>query len=355
MSDDANEGVLTAGAEEAEASLPPNSMEDRSGEDFEFGEAEFDELLGQSPAAETDGSEADASGDDNETIEEAEELKEPEEDVDSAEEEAEPEEEPEESPKGVQSRIDELTRLHKEATEALTASESRAAALEAKLAERQAEPASSAEDPFSDVEDLAGIGAARERLLKQMHFAMENLDGYTANKGTDQEREYSAAEMRVWHAELTRRLHVDLPQRENLVRQSAEFDALTKAVYPDLYKPGTALHSAFLQAKRQIPGLARLPNAKLVVGDALIGQLVRSGQLKAVPAEAPKPAAAAKATAGKPAKGKKPAGAPVGITRGKPAAPSERQKADQAAAKLERSHGDVEDLADYLSEIGYAS
>lgn len=346
------EGNLATG--DVEGTTDANSMENGSEVEDTF-ENDVLEALGVSPEhndepdedreneVETDSND-DAAADEAEDIEEDSEEEDAEEGEDDSEDEEEDSEDEDEETTAMQARMDALKAEAETAKEKLEKSE----ATVAKLAQRIAASTPLPEDPFSTVDTVEDLDAERERLLKNKAFLRKNLDGFTmpSNDPDGEDEEISAERAREMLSEADRRLDEDLPKRKQFLEQRKKLDAEAKEVYPNIFDRNTWLGAQYQRSLEAMPGLARMPNAALIVGDALVGGSVRSGQFRLVKVEKKD---AKKATSNDKPASKKAVNTAPKRTKSRPV--KRNKKGDESLAKLAASSGDVDSLADSLEDL----
>lgn len=176
---------------------------------------------------------------------------------------------PEESkPKheALQARIDELTAGRKTAEE-------EAARLRERLSTYEAREAGKLDPAALDhVEDEAGLTKAQRSYAALYAWAVKNPDG-----GVLGDKEYTAEEARAMQAESFELLQTAIPARQEWIRRNREAESAAVDAYPWLKertKPGTAGYFV-QQAIEKEPVLRKLPNYRLIAGDAFIGGLLR--------------------------------------------------------------------------------
>jgi hypothetical protein len=247
----------------------------------------------------------------------------------------------------VQKRIDKLTAQKKEHAElaetekmAREQAEARVAELETELAEAKAGGTPAAPlDPQHELlaaESEADIAAYEAKLTAYEDFIDEHIDeGYTPD---DPEKEgYTPAQLRKMQRTLNRERATLIPKARAALKQRTEANAEAKALYPDLFKPNSEMSVKAKAILADVPALKALPNAMILLGDAL-----------AKAAERAKPAAK-KA----PAK-KEPPAVPVPAATPKPQKEAPRTKPNVDMTKIEESGGDADSLAAGVAALGIA-
>jgi hypothetical protein len=110
------------------------------------------------------------------------------------------------------------------------------------------------------------------------------------------------------------------PARRNYLAQRENFQQEARQVYPELFQEDAPARKMMLSTLQAYPGIAKLPNLELIIGDAIRGQSLRFQQAEAMA----KKSAAAKPKA--PAAPAKNAVAPKVVSPS--AAPKTKSKAD---------------------------
>jgi hypothetical protein len=110
------------------------------------------------------------------------------------------------------------------------------------------------------------------------------------------------------------------PARRNYLAQLETFQHEARQVYPELFQDESPARKMMLTTLQAYPGIAKLPNLELIIGDAIRGQALRFQQAEAMA----KKSAAAKPKA--PAAPAKTAVAPKVVSPS--AAPKTKSKAD---------------------------
>jgi len=189
---------------------------------------------------------------------------------------------PDGTPEWALKRIGKLTARN---TEAKKAAEEAKAQLEEYKAKYEAVVAVTPEASIDD--DLAQVEQIRT-------WALDNLDGGTITKPDGSEEFIDSKKVREYLKKADDRV-VELKLKAKEVESSAKaFEAEARQAYPEIFdgnKPASQAVATFLT---QNPQAKRIPNIHLVLGDALLGQAVRTGALKIASNEKPTEAAKAK-------------------------------------------------------------
>ena len=241
----------------------------------------------------------------------------------------------EETPRGVQKRIDKLTKRAKRAEEELA--EARAELEEASAAQPQAEPRapSTPDNPFAHVVSLKDVQAEEHSAEQVLDWCDDNPDGAIVET-SDGERDYSAEEVRDIRKRASKALRKWLPERHAWIRENQAQDEYAHKTYEWWKDKSAAEYQAAQNIIREFPEVMRFPDYKIIVGDTLTGMLMRRGMeaeaKKAKPKSTPKKAP------------KQPT-----VPTAEPAPVEETAARSSAARKAFDESGDVEDLARVLA------
>ena len=153
----------------------------------------------------------------------------------------------------------------------------------------------SAEDPLANLTDAQAV----VEQVKLMHafkaWAVKHWDGGEAKDQNGNPRELNAEEVRE-NYNRAEEIIFHAPQRLEYLARKERFDGLCKEVYPELFdakSPESQVAWAFV---RENPGILRLPQYALIIGDAIRGGRLREEEQKAKKAKAE----AARPTLGRP-------------------------------------------------------
>lgn len=258
---------------------------------------------------------------------------------------------------GVQERINELTSRAKGAEEQLASVKEQLAAYRAR------DEGALTPDVLDHVDSPEELAKAQQRYSALLQWAIKNPDG-----GKLGEREYSPEDVRSLHAEVQTLITDALPARRDYLaqRQQAERDAVD--FYPWLKDTTRGAGQLVHQSIQQIPILRKLPNHRLIVADAVVGQALRQGGVQLTGELLKRLSDEVKAAQSKQGKGKAAPAKPQGQTPSiaarpqakPPASPGRagvlppRQTPRAAAAKaagqrLRQGTGSEDDLADSIA------
>lgn len=254
------------------------------------------------------------------------------------------------TPEGVQTRINELT------ARAKTAEEQLAAANEQLAAYRARDEGALTPDVLDHVETLEDLATAQKRYNALLSWAIQNPDG-----GKLGDKEYTAEEVRMLHAEAQSLINEAIPQRRDYIAKRSEFDREAVNFYPWLKDTTKGAGALVAQAIKEMPLLRKMPNYRLAVADAVVGQALRhagvqltdtllkrladEARARGKGAPAAKQPAAAAARSG-PAK---PPGAPAKAGVLPPRLSPRAAAAKAASQRLRRSQGTEDDLAESIA------
>ena len=247
----------------------------------------------------------------------------------------EPEDDAEETPRGVQKRIDKLTKRAKRAEETL-------AEVQAELEQaRDAQPddapraPSTTANPFAHVTSLKDVQAEEHSAEQVLDWCDDNPDGAVVQT-KDGEMDYSAEEVRDIRKRASKALRKWLPERQAWIQENQAQNEYAHKTYEWWKDKSAAEYQAAQSIIREFPEVMRFPDYKVVVGDQLMGMMMRRGMeaeaKKAKPKTAPK-------------KAPKQPTAPTA----EPAPVDETAARSSAARKAFDDSGDVDDLAKLLA------
>jgi hypothetical protein len=232
-------------------------------------------------------------------------------------------------PKWAKERMSKISAKKNEYKAQAEAAQAEAAALkaerEAMLANRIVAAPTPA-DPLADVMDAATLDQRLAAAKAALDWCDENVEGgeYQMNGQTYELGMKEVAQRRRYFERL---VNEHGPKRQQWLQARQEAVEVAKQSYAALYQDGTRMARVREHMLRNIPGLASTPDADVFIGDAVIGAMVRSGQLRAFKAGA-KPAAA---EAAKPAPRSVPRATATAAPS--PAAPRERARRCSSSSK----------------------
>ena len=240
--------------------------------------------LGFSPEpAKADNSEASESDSDlSQDEEDKPETEDPAEDVSEAEEAKEDEdEEAEDVPREkIQRRIDKLTAARKSAEEKATALAAEAEEAKAKVAEYEAQlneaarPVLSptADNPLADVDTQDALDAKIKSAQEVRRWALRNTDGATVKRPDGTEVYLDADQVKDYLLKSDDVISIHGPARQQWLAQRQPAIEAAKNLFPDIFKKGTPMNTAYQATVKQAPELLRIPQHEYWVALALLGE-----------------------------------------------------------------------------------
>jgi hypothetical protein len=270
----------------------------------------------------------DSPEDSSDSSDPSDEADEPEETDDATDDEDPDEETVEAEPAAVRKltkRVDKLTARAKSAEEQATTLQAELAAARDALTKAQPIVVQDASDPLADVTTADAL----ESRIAAANTVLDNVPDLIAKADMEGEVEVPMGDgstRKFTKQELQERLRVARqilkaePARRNYLAQRETFQHEARAVYPELFQDESPARKMMLTTLQAYPGIAKLPNLELIIGDAIRGQALRFQQAEAMA----KKSAAAKPKA--PAAAAKPAVAPKVVSPS--AAPKTKTKAD---------------------------
>jgi hypothetical protein len=222
-------------------------------------------------------------------------------------------------------RVDKLTARAKSAEEQANTLQAELAAARDALTKAQPIVLQDAADPLGDVTTADAL----ESRLAAANTVLDNVPDLIAKADMEGEVEVPMGDgstRKFTKQELQDRLRVarqilkSEPARRNYLAQRETFQHEARQVYPELFQDESPARKMMLATLQAYPGVAKLPNLELIIGDAIRGQALRFQQAEAMA----KKSAAAKPKA--PAAPAKTAVAPKVVSPS--AAPKTKSKAD---------------------------
>ena len=239
-------------------------------------------------------------------------------------------------PRGVQKRIDKLTKRAKAAEEALADEKAKRIDAENAQPEPQAVTAPVTPDnPFAGLNTLEDVQREEHNAEQVLDWCDDNPDGALVQT-KDGEVEYSAEEVRDIRKRASKAIRKWLPQRQQWVRENQQNEEYAHKTYSWWKDKSAAEYQAASNILREFPEVQRFPDYKVIVGDTLMGMQMRL---------------AAEQNGKQPKKAAKPKKAPK-----QPTAPTaEPAPVDESAARSSSAQqrfaetGDVDDLAQLIA------
>lgn len=208
---------------------------------------------------------------------------------------------PAETQAAINRRIGKLTREKKEAQEALEAEQAErerlageVSTLTAAVAEAQGAGAEAAGvNPLFLAQSETEIDRREAQIMQFRRFARAHPEGY---EGTDETKDpsWSREEIAAKLAEMDDELLVTLPRARQVLQRRQALRPVVRKHYPALLdpkSPDAVIMTALLAA---VPGLKRLPNVEILIGDMIAGERARKALAAKPPAAATPPARAPK-------------------------------------------------------------
>lgn len=282
--------------EESTVTDPPPDTTDTDSDDT----ASDDEAAPPQEPAESDDQQDEA---DDQTDEDDETDKPADESDDEEEEEPEPDEAEARSVKKLTKRVDKLTARAKSAEEQAQALQAELATAREALANAQPILLQDQADPLADVytpQDLEQRINSANAVIDQVPdlIAKAEMEGGEIDVpiSTGGTQKFTTAELRD-RLQRAKSIVRNEPNRRAYFAQRQQALTEAKQVYPEFFQDGHNMRQIMLDTLRQAPYLARLPNLELIFGDAWLGQEVRRGALKVIPANGAKTSPPAKPAA----------------------------------------------------------
>jgi len=264
-----------ADAETEEEKLSDNDESEESAED-------------EKPAEESEEEDAEASGDDES-------------------EDAEEKDDQPVSPEKIQKRINKLTAQRKEAAEQAAAIKAQYDEAQKRLAELEGQVNEAArpvlqptsDNPLADVDTPEALEAKIKSAQEVRRWALRNTDGATVKRPDGTEVYLDADQVKDYLIKADDVLTVHGPQRQQWLAQRQPAVEAAKNLFPDIFRKGTPLNTAYQATVKQAPELLKLPQVEYWVGLALYGeqQLMAKQQADQAKAKAAKKVSSAKSEA----------------------------------------------------------
>ena len=181
----------------------------------------------------------------------------------------------------IDKRIGKEVAKRKTAEEKLTATKTERDKLSEELSDLRLSinAGSSGLHPMFLVDSENDIDKRESEIMAFRAWARKNKHGYEGD-GTPQDPSYSAEQIEDRLEQLEDERQVILPRARKIVAERAKMDSHVKTLYPDLLDPGSDDSQIMQAILRQVPGLKRLPNVKVVIGDMLAGERLRKKSKK---------------------------------------------------------------------------
>jgi len=298
--------------------------------------------LSQDETTEDASSESEDANEDNEEA-----TEEPESSEDSEDSEDEEGEAP--SPDKIQKRINKLTAQKKAAAEEAATVKSQYEEAQKRLTELEAQVNEAArpvlqptaENPLADVDTSEALDAKIKSAQEVRRWALKNSDGATVKRPDGTEVYVDSDQVKDYLLKADDVLTIHAPARQQWLAQRQPAVEAAKNLFPDIFKKGTPMHTAFQATVKQAPELLKLPQAEYWVGLALYGeqQLMAKQAADQAKSKAAGKVSSAKAAAKTPTP-VKPISSPKTSTKGASKVTRDRMLAS----------GRLDDVADFMSE-----
>lgn len=204
----------------------------------------------------------------------------------------------------IQKRIDKLTAQKKAAAEEAASVKAQYEEAQKRLAELEsqvnesARPVlqASAENPLADVDTPEALDAKIKSAQEVRRWALKNTDGAEVKKPDGSTVWLDADAVKDYLLRADDILTIHAPARKEWLAQRAPAVEAAKSIFPDLFKKGTPMHSAYQATVKQAPELLKLPQHEYWIGLALYGEqaLMAKQQAEAAKAKAAKKVSSAK-------------------------------------------------------------
>jgi hypothetical protein len=180
----------------------------------------------------------------------------------------------------IQRRIDKLTAARKSAEEKATALAAEAEEAKAKVAEYEAQlneaarPVLSptADSPLADVDTQEALDAKIKSAQEVRRWALRNTDGATVKRPDGTEVYVDSDEVKNYLIKADDVLTLHGPARQNWLAQRQPALEAAKNLFPDIFKKGTPMNTAYQATVKQAPELLRIPQHEYWVALALLGE-----------------------------------------------------------------------------------
>ena len=249
----------------------------------------------------------------------------------------------------VQKRIDKLTAQKKAAAEEAATVKGQYEEAQKRLAELEAQVNEAArpvlqptaENPLADVDTSEALDAKIKSAQEVRRWALKNSDGATVKRPDGSEVYVDSDQVKDYLLKADDVLTIHAPARQQWLAQRQPAVEAAKNLFPDIFKKGTPMHTAFQATVKQAPELLKLPQAEYWVGLALYGEQTLMAKQAADQA---KSKAAGKVSSAKAASKTptpvKPISSPKTSTKGASKVTRDRMLAS----------GRLDDVADFMSE-----
>lgn len=249
----------------------------------------------------------------------------------------------------IQRRIDKLTAARKSAEEKAASLATEAEEAKKKVAEYEAQlndaarPVLSptADNPLADADTEEALEAKIKSAQQVRRWALANTDGATVKRPDGSEVYLDADQVKDYLLKADDVLTIHGPARQKWLDQRRPAVEAAKNLFPDIFKKGTPLNTAYQATVKQAPELLKIPQHEYWVALALYGeqQLMAKQQADAAKAKAAKKVSTSKEIAKTPTPAQ-----PVS------AAKSSTSKGSKAAARVLRGDASMDDIEAFVSQ-----
>ncbi|MEM6911061.1 MAG: hypothetical protein AAF555_05705 [Verrucomicrobiota bacterium] len=249
-------------------------------------------------------------------------------------------------PEAARERIGKLKRQRDEARENSETLQGRVSELEQNLEtlqSRETVTLRSERNPLLEVASSEELATRLEQTEAHLQWALDHEDGGEVRLEGGAVREFTPEEVAAIKKNAEAVLKIHGPRHEKFLAARAQAREEAKGMYPELFQAGTDAAQAREALQKQMPGLLELPNSDLLIGDHLLGRLVREGKVKVT-------VVAQKGKAGDASKVKAKVKRPRSTASGKAApAPKKPDASTAAMRRFEQDPSNTDALVDALA------
>jgi hypothetical protein len=154
------------------------------------------------------------------------------------------------------------------------------------------------EDPLSDLNSSQDVVDRMRAMADLREWCIRNWDGGEWQTKDGETRELSASDVRERYVRSSAIVERYGPARIQYLELRNQYDAVARQAYPSLFDANSEDSKIANTFLRQNPGIARLPQYVLIIGDAIVGGRIREERAKQQQAATTgkKPAAASSAS-----------------------------------------------------------
>lgn len=185
-------------------------------------------------------------------------------------------------------RVDKLTARAKSAEEHATSLQAELSATKEALTRAQPIVVQDAADPLADVttpEALESRLAAANTVLDNVPdlISQADMEGgeIEVPMGDGSTRKFTKQELQD-RLRMARQILKAEPARRTYLAQRVEYQHEARQSYPELFQEDSQSRQMMMATLKAFPGIAKLPNLELVIGDAIRGQALRFQQAEAL-------------------------------------------------------------------------